>query len=116
MSESIADNVSARIARELLSWPGVSSKPHRFGGVEFRVAQHELGHLHGDGVADLPFPLRVREELVAAGKASPHHHLPDSGWVTRYIAGPHDIPAVLELFRLNYERIRTAAAQRDRGR
>src|SRR3712207_7057353 len=42
-----------------------------FGGVEFRVRGHEIGHLHGSRLADLPFPVRMRKELVAGGKAEP---------------------------------------------
>jgi len=101
---SIADTIKS----ELLSWPGVTAEPHRFGGVEFQVNHHEIGHLHGSRLADLPFPVRVRNELVAAGQASPHHVLPDSGWVSFYIRGPDDVPKVLELFRMNYERLTTS--------
>ena len=96
--------IAKRIERELLRWPEVTALPHRFGGVEFRVGRRELGHLHGDRIADLPFPLKIREELVASRRASPHHALPDSGWVTYYIRGMEDVPAVIDLFRLNYER------------
>lgn len=98
---SIVDAVSEAV----LSWPGTTHEPHRFGGVEFRLHGHELGHLHGARQADLPFPVRVREELVAAGRASPHHILPQTGWVTFYIHGPEDAPELIELFRLNYDRI-----------
>jgi hypothetical protein len=77
---------------------------HRFGGIEFRVGRRELGHLHGSRLADLPFPVRVRAQLVAAGKAEPHHVVPQSGWVSRRIRGDHDIADVVALFRLNYER------------
>jgi Luciferase len=101
---SIADTIKS----ELLSWPGVAAEPHRFGGVEFQVNHHEIGHLHGSRLADLPFPVRVRNELVAAGRASPHHVLPDSGWVSFSIRGPEDVPAVLELFRMNYDRLTTS--------
>jgi hypothetical protein len=101
---SIADTIK----RELLSWPGVTAEPHRFGGIEFQVNHHEIGHLHGSQLADLPFPVRVRNELVAVGRASPHHVLPDSGWVSFYIRGPDDVPGVLELFRMNYERLTTS--------
>ncbi len=100
-----------RIAAEVSSWPGVGSGPHRFGGVEFRLGRRELGHLHGDSFADLPFPRRLRDELIAEGRAEPHHVLPDSGWVTVRIDVPGDIDAVIELFRLGYER-GTAAAKR----
>ena len=44
-----------RISRELLSWANVASEPHRFGDTEFRINKRELGHLHGDRLADLPF-------------------------------------------------------------
>ena len=105
-----AESIAERIAGEVLRWPGTSSQPHRFGGVEFRYAGHELGHLHGSRQADLPFPVRIREELVASGRASPHHILPQTGWVTYYISGEDDVARVVALFRLNYDRIASATA------
>lgn len=92
------------IRAEIASWSGVEAVPHRFGGTEFRLGRVELGHLHGDRLADLPFPRRIRDEVVEAGRASPHHVLPESGWVSRWIAGPGEIEDVIALFRLNYER------------
>jgi Family of unknown function (DUF5519) len=97
------DPISAQIEREVAGWDGVSVEPHRFGGIEFRVGRRELGHLHGNRLADLPFPVRVREALVKAGKAEPHHILPESGWVSFRIRGEADVPAVIALFRMNYE-------------
>lgn len=97
--------IAEEIEQAVTSWPGVTAQPHRFGGVEFRVHNHEIGHLHGDRLADLPFPLRLRHELVAAGRAAPHHVLPDSGWVSFHIRGAGDVPAAIELFRLNYDRL-----------
>jgi hypothetical protein len=106
---SIAEKDSAmgitdQICQEILSWPGVTEEPHRFGGIEFRLGKRELGHLHGDYLADLPFPVRVREELVAAGKAMPHHILPASGWVSYPIRDATAVPGALALFRLAYDR------------
>lgn len=98
-------SIAQRIEAELLSWPGVTAQPHRYGGVEYHVNNHEIGHLHGSRMADLPFPRRVREELVAAGRAQPHHILPETGWVSYYITGEGDITAVVELFRENYVRL-----------
>jgi hypothetical protein len=103
--------IANAIEHEVRGWAGVTAEPHRFGGVEFRVGRRELGHLHGDRLADLPFPVKIREELVAAGRASRHHVLPDSGWVSYWIRGPEDVPRVIELFRLNYERIPQRAHQ-----
>ena len=93
------------VEREVSGWPGVEARPHRFGGVELRVRGHEIGHLHGRPMADLPFPVRMRKELVAEGKAEPHHLFPQTGWISYYPRGPEDAPAVVELFRLNYEHL-----------
>jgi hypothetical protein len=100
----VGDTIEARIRREIASWPEVTVAPHRFGGIEFRRGRRELGHLHGSHLADLPFPVRVREQLVREGRAEPHHIIPESGWVSRRIRGEEDTAAVVELFRLNYER------------
>lgn len=106
--------IARRIEAEVGSWPGVVVQPHQYGGVEFRVDGHEIGHLHGGRMADLPFPRRVRDELVAAGRAEPHHVLPQTGWVTRRIHGEEDVPEVVELFRINHERVRSAKRARQR--
>ena len=87
------------------SWEGVTTHSHRFGGIEFRLGRRELGHLHGT-IADLPFPRRVRDELVAGGRARPHHVLPQSGWVTAPMQTSSEVSNVIELFRQNYERDR----------
>ena len=63
-SAAMSIPIRDEIRREVLSWPGVTEEPHRFGGVEFRFGKRELGHLHGNYLADLPFPVRVCEELV----------------------------------------------------
>ena len=97
---SIADQIRGEVA----AWPGVTTAPHRFGGVEFRVGRREIGHLHGSHLADLPFPVRVREGLVSEGRAEPHHVLPASGWVSFRIQRRQDVAAAVDLFRLNYDR------------
>jgi len=107
--------VRDRILREVLGWPGVSQASHRFGGVEVRFHGSELGHLHGDALVDLPFPKRIRDDLIAAGRAQPHHVLPESGWVSVWIRGPEDVEAVVGLFRMQYDRLvarREQVAQR----
>jgi hypothetical protein len=84
-------------------WEGVTTHDHRYGGVEFRVGRREIGHLHGT-FADLPFPRRVRDELVAAGRAEPHHYLPESGWITVPTRTDAQVANAIDLFRQNYDR------------
>ncbi|MDQ2761001.1 MAG: DUF5519 family protein [Actinomycetota bacterium] len=102
-----------RITATVAGWPGVTTGPHRFGGVEFRLGRRELGHLHGDRIADLPFPRRVRDELIADGRARPHHVLPDSGWITFTIDEPADVEQAINLFRRSYDRARQARRSPD---
>jgi hypothetical protein len=98
------------IRAEVASWEGVSTHPHRFGGVEFRLGRRELGHLHGDPprLADLPFHRTIRDMLVETGRALPHHVLPESGWVSKPIGNEEDADEAVELFRLSYERAKVA--------
>lgn len=100
----MAESIQQAIVRQVSSWPGVTTGRHRFGGIELRLGHRELGHVHGNRLADLPFPLVVREQLVAEGKAEPHHMHPESGWVSYYMRDESDVTRVVALFRLNYDR------------
>ena len=100
----MGNSIHDAIIRTVSAWPGVTAGPHRFGGTELRFGRRELGHVHGSRLADLPFPLLIRNELVADGLAEPHHIYPESGWVSVRINGEDDVPRVLKLFRMNYER------------
>ena len=76
---------------------------------------HEIGHLHGDRMADLPFPVRTRKELVRAGRAQEHHVLPQTGWVSYRIRQPDDVGGALDLFRKNYERLTARKGAKNGG-
>ena len=92
------------IGEAVASWPGVTAVAHRFGGTEYRYGKKEMGHVHGDRLADLPVPRRLHDELIAQGRAQPHHVLPESGWISVWIEGPEDANSVIELFRMQYDR------------
>src|SRR6185436_13792697 len=96
-------NAQKRITETLLLWEGVSTAPHRFGGVEYRLGTRELGHIHGDHLVDIPFPTRVRDEIVTAGLAEPHHILPDTGWVSLYLRAPGDVERAVDLLRRSFD-------------
>lgn len=99
------NDVFEKVKTELMSWPAVTSQSHRFGGTEFRINGREMGHMHGGRFADLPFPMSIRNELVKDGRALPHHILPNSGWVTFLINEDADIISLINLFRMQYERL-----------
>jgi hypothetical protein len=102
------------VLREVTAWPGVTTRPERFGGIDFVVNGRSIGHVHvygSGGQADIPFPRRIRDRLVAESRTGPHHIHPDSGWTTRYIHARVDADEVVDLFRINYDRI--TSGQRD---
>jgi hypothetical protein len=92
-----------KIRLAVIEWPGVTTHPHRFGGTEFRLGGRELGHMHGDWLVDIPFPTRIRDEVVAAGLAEPHHILSETGWISFYIRSEDDISHAIALLRRSYE-------------
>jgi hypothetical protein len=99
------------IIQAVLSWEGVTSHPHRFGGTEFRLGKRELGHIHGDRLVDIPFPKKVRDQIVTTGLAEPHHILPESGWVSFYLRQEEDTHKAIALLQRSYS---LALRQKDR--
>jgi Family of unknown function (DUF5519) len=87
--------ITEEIKKQILSWLGVTSNPYQFGGVEFRVNKRDMGHIHGEKLADLPFPIKLRKEIITSGKTLPH-----TMWVSYIIHSEEDIPKIIELFRL----------------
>ncbi len=97
------NGAAEEIRQAVSSWPDVVARPHRFGGTEYRLGTREIGHMHGDYLVDIPFPKRVRDEVVAAGEAQPHHILPQTGWVSFYIRDRSDVPRAIALFERSYQ-------------
>ncbi|HEX5810446.1 MAG TPA: luciferase family protein [Anaerolineales bacterium] len=93
----------ARIRAEVTSWPGVTVQPHRFGGVEFVIGKREIGHIHGDHLVDIPFPKKVRDKILVAGRAQPHHILPETGWVSFFLRQESDVEQATALLRESYQ-------------
>src|SRR5688572_11193913 len=93
----------ASITNAVTGLAGVTPKPHRFGGVEYVIGRREIGHIHGDQLVDIPFPKKVRDEIVAAGRALPHHILPETGWVSFYLRQQDDVDKAIALPHESYE-------------
>jgi hypothetical protein len=103
-----------RIVEAAGQWADVEIKPHRYGGLEFRLGRRELGHIHGDRLLDIPFPKPVRDELVACGDAEPHHILPDSGWVSIFLRTEEDVPRAIRLLERSFTLAAAAASGQKR--
>lgn len=97
---------SEQITAEVTSWPGVEAGPGRRGEFAFKVGRREIGHLHGDHAAHFSFPNHVWHELRAQGRIIPHPVFPDAqGPAARKIRTYDDVRDVVELMRLNYDRL-----------
>lgn len=90
--------------REVMSWVGVTSHPHRFGGREYRFGSAEIGHMHAGGTLDIPFPLSIHDALLADGLAEEHRWVPNSGWVTFQMRDEKDVEHAVWLMRMSYLR------------
>ena len=102
---------SQQITEEVTSWPGVEAGPGRRGEFAFRLGRREIGHLHGDRSAHFSFPKDVWAELRAQGRIVDHPVFPGKvGPAARRIEDEADVRDVIQLMRLNYDRV--AARQR----
>jgi hypothetical protein len=97
---------SEQITKEVTSWPGVEAGIGTRGEFGFRVGRREIGHLHGDHVAHFGFPKDVWQDLFDQGRIDYHPVFPGKpGYGARRIESDEDLRDVIELMRLNYDRV-----------
>jgi hypothetical protein len=97
---------SQQITEEVTSWPGVTAGLGSRGAFAFRVGSREIGHLHGDHVAHFGFPKQVWAGLFEQGRINYHPVFPGRpGFAARRIENEADVCDVIELLRLNYDRV-----------
>ncbi|MGH3032701.1 MAG: luciferase family protein [Gaiellaceae bacterium] len=97
---------SERITAEVTSWPGVEAGLGDRSEFAFKVGRRELGHLHGDHAAHFGFPKHVWAELFEQKRIDYHPVFPGRpGFAARRIENETDVRDVIELLRLNYDRV-----------
>jgi hypothetical protein len=97
---------SERITAEVTSWPGVEAGYGSRGEWGFYVSEHEIGHLHGDHAAHFSFGSKLGTELKEQGRVVDHPVFPGKpGPAARRISSEDDVREVLDLLRLNYDRV-----------
>ncbi|HEX2415941.1 MAG TPA: luciferase family protein [Thermoleophilaceae bacterium] len=97
---------SRLITDEVTSWPGVEAGPGSRGEFAFKVGQREIGHLHGDRSAHFGFPKEVWTDLFEQERIDYHPVFPGKpGFGARRIETEDDVRDVIELMRINYDRV-----------
>lgn len=97
---------SEQITEEVTSWPGVEAGTGSRGEFAFTVGRRQIGHLHGDHAAHFSFPKQVWTELFEQGRVVHHPVFPGkTGPAARSIEEEADVREVIELLRLNYDRV-----------
>ena len=110
------NNVKEKIHLAMMNCKDVTAGVHRFGGTEYKLDKREIGHVHafvpehrtsacrhGNYLVDIPFPLKIRNEIIKNGKAEVHHILPESGWVSVYLNDEHDVDRAIALLKKSYQ-------------
>ncbi|MGI8631960.1 MAG: luciferase family protein [Solirubrobacterales bacterium] len=104
-------SASEQITEAVTAWPGVEAGIGSRGEYGFTVEGHSIGHLHGDRAAHFGFPRELGAQLREQGRVGPHPVNPHSPkMAARRIEGDEDVREVIELMRLNYERVTGAGA------
>lgn len=97
---------SQAIFDEVSSWPGIEVDDGEVGELAFKFGRREIGHLHGDFAAHFSFPKSVWAELKEQGRIEHHPVFPGRrGPAARRLSEEADVRDVIELLRINYERV-----------
>jgi Family of unknown function (DUF5519) len=97
---------SQLITDEVTSWDGVEAGYGKRGEFGFTVNDHEIGHLHGDHAAHFFFGKEIGSALKEQERVVDHPVFPGKpGPAARRIETDEDVRDVIELMRLNYDRI-----------
>lgn len=90
------------IESEVMSWEKVSVSIHKYGGIQFNKGSHEIGHIHGNGLLDIPFSKKVQAHFIEEGRVLEHHTISNSGWSSFYIRTLEDKEYAIELLQASY--------------
>ncbi|GAB5520904.1 MAG: hypothetical protein RhofKO_31550 [Rhodothermales bacterium] len=84
------------------AWDGIETTPHQYFALGFEWRGAEIGHLHANGMLDMPLPKKLHDLLLDQGDVVIHPYRPDSGWATYHVNGSDDFDHAAKLLRLAY--------------
>ncbi len=93
------------IEAEVLSWKGTSVSLHKYGGLQFNWNGKEIGHIHSNGVLDIRFSQKIKQQLMEEGRINDHHVFTNSGWISFYVMKKEDVKYANRLLKMAYLKI-----------
>jgi len=91
------------IETEVSKWDGITIGNHKYGGIQFNRNGREIGHIHGNGMLDIPLTRKLKLQFIEQGKLLDHHTIKDTGWSSFEIHTLKDKDKAIELLRESYE-------------
>jgi hypothetical protein len=93
-----------KIESEISGWDNIRVSIHKYGGVQFNYARHELGHIHSNGLLDMLFTREMKKHLMAGDSRVVHHHVfENTGWISFYVKTEADAAYAVNLLKMAYE-------------
>lgn len=90
------------LINEVSKWPEIEIHTHLYGGTEFRLFNKSIGHIHSNGMLDLPFVKDVRKRLLEENLVELHHVNQTMNWVIKQIDCEDDLKIAKSLLLLSY--------------
>jgi hypothetical protein len=94
-------NAIDSIEKEVTGWHGVYVSLHKFGGIQFNYNGKEIGHIHSNGILDISFSKKTKNQLLQDSDIADHHVFTKSGWISFYIRSEEDAEKAIDLLRLS---------------
>jgi Family of unknown function (DUF5519) len=99
------------VSTEIQRWDNIIAATHwslfdttKIDGADFYVGEEELGHIHLDGEVHLPADKELKKALLDNKLAKPFRY--GENWVEYTICDEEDALKAIQLFQINYRRIK----------
>jgi len=99
------------VSKEIQKWEQIISATHweiwnnnKSNGSDFYFAEHELGHIHLDGMSHIPSTLEFSNTLIKAELAQKFPYA--ENWIQFKISDPKSAIHAIWLFKLHYNKLR----------
>jgi len=91
-----------KIIQMVTDWPEIEKRTHLYGGTEFVIFNKNIGHIHGNGILDLPFRHTLREKLMQRGMADLHPFANKMQWLSIRVSSIEDIVKARKMLLISY--------------